>query len=350
MNKVWTLREQRREAPIGGRLLAVTAVLALLPLTACKVEWGGVQVSAGEPEFERPVAAEAPADTVAETMELALPGGPLLFHVRRLGAAGGARIEPVAELTAEGLRPVGPQRAEHADEYVARFTERFYGVDRAYTLFRSGSRVGTFYSRSPAVSGSGLCLRLMADGILELRPAADTMSEFYAWPTGVRTGADSVTTPAFRDDMRAMAQVLARQGVNERSLPGSWRFQAPADFRMLDIGEGRFGLAATFIVRDSLGPGSPPDSAGMAFLVADYSRAVGYFPLFFEASWYGRGQKRALRWIDAVDVTGDGTLEYLLQAFGDSGSWFEVVARADTAMAVAWSSRRPICEAQQPGR
>ena len=85
-------------------------------------------------------------------------------------------------------------------------------------------------------------------------------------------------------------------------------------------------------------------------LTADLLSGFFAFPLFFEASWYGPGQKRALRWIDAVDVTGDGTVEYLLQAFGDSGSWFEVVARADTAMAVVWSSRRPICEAQPPGR
>jgi hypothetical protein len=350
MNKVSTLWEQRRDGLIGSRWLAGLAVLVSLPLTACEVEWGGVQVKAGEPEFERPVAAEAPADTVAETTELALPGGPLLFHVRRSGAAGDARIEPVGELTAEGLTLVGPQRAEHAEEYVAGFNERFYGVDRAYTLFRAGSRVGTFYARSAAVSGSGLCVRLTAEGVLELRPSADTMSEFYAWPAGVRTGADSVTGPASRDDMRAMALVLARQGVNERSLPGAWRFQAPADFRALDIGEGRFGLAATFMVRDSLGSGSPSDSAGMAFLVADYSRAVGYFPLFFEAAWYAPGQKRALRWIDAVDVMGDGRAEYLLQAFCNSGSWVEVVARADTAMAVVWSSRRPICEAQSPTR
>ncbi|MGD8700067.1 MAG: hypothetical protein PVJ43_12295 [Gemmatimonadales bacterium] len=350
MNKVSTDRQQRCPVRIGRRLWVAVAVLASLPLTACKIEWGGVQVEAGEPEYERPVAAEATGDTVPEAVELGLPTGPVLFHVRRLSVTGDARIEPVAELTSEGLNPVGPQRAEHAEEYIAGFVDRFYEVDDAYTLFRGGSRAGTFYARAPAVSGSGVCLSLGAEGILELRPVADTMSEFFAWPAGARIGADSVPEPAYRDDMRAMAQVLARQGVSERGLPGSWRFQAPADFRALDVGEGQYGLAATFMVRDSLGSGSPPDSAGMAFVVADYSRAVGYFPLFFEASWYGPGQKRALRWVDALDLVGDSGVEYLLQGFGDSGSWFEVVAGDDTARAVIWSSRRPICEAQPPGR
>lgn len=348
MNKLSTLLEQRRR--LGHPAAFAVLVLATSALmTACEVEWGGVQVSAGEPAFERPVAVEPPGDTVPEAARLALPSGPLLFHVRRLGGGGEAVIEPVAELTAEGLRVVGPQRAEHSEEFVSWFVGHFYEADAAYTLFRSGSRVGTFYSRGPAVSGSGICVRLDGDGFVELRPAADTMSEFYAWPLGARTGTDSIAAPVFRDDMRAMAQVLARQGVNERGLPGSWRFGAPADFRALDVGEGRLGFAATFMVRDSLAPGSPPDSAGMVFLVADYSRAVGFFPLFFDASWYGPGQKRALRWIDRFDLDGDGQSEFLLKAYGDAGSWYEVVAGADADKAVIWSSRRPICEAQQPG-
>jgi hypothetical protein len=214
MNKVSTLREQRRAGLVGSRLLASSlSVLVSLLLTACKVEWGGVQVEAGEPHYERPAATEASGDTVSERLEVALPSGPLLFHVLREGVAGDATIEPVAELTSEGLKLVGPQRAEHADEYVSRFLDRYYGVDQAYVLFRAGSRVGTFYTRAPAVSGSGLCLRLSAEGIVELRPAADTMSEFYAWRAGTRSGADSIAAPAYRDDMRAMAQVLARQGV-----------------------------------------------------------------------------------------------------------------------------------------
>jgi len=350
MNKLSTLLLQRRARRFGPTAPVLVALAAASVVTACKVEWGGVQVEAGEPAFEKPVAAEEPLDTVPEEARLTLPSGPLLFHVRRVGALGAAVIEPVAEVTTEGLRLVGPRRAEDAEAFVSWFVDHFYGRDEAYTLFRTGSRVGTYYSRGSDVSGSGLCLRLGGEGVIELRPAADTMSEFYAWPAGTRSGTDSLSSPGYRDDMLAMAQVLVRQGVNERGLPGIWRIGAPADFRAVDVGEGSLGFAATFTVRDSLGTGSPPDSAGMAFLVADYSRAVGFFPLFFDASWYGPGQKRALRWIDRFDLLGDPRPEFLLRAFGDASSWYEVVARTDTAMAVVWSSRRPVCEAQPPGR
>jgi hypothetical protein len=305
-----------------------------------------MQVNVGEPVFERPVVAEAPEDTTSETMTVAMPSGPVLFHVQRADLAGNATIEPVGELSADGLRPVGPQRAEHAEEYVSRFVADYYEPDRAYTLFRDGNRVGTLRVRSSAVAGSGLCLQLRAEGIIELRAHADTMSEFHAWPAGTRTGPDSIAPPDLRDDMVAMSQVLARRSVTERRVGGTWRFQAPTEFRALRVGTGRYGFAATFMVRDVLASGSPTDSAGMAFLVADYNRTVGYFPLYVDVGWYGPGEKRALRWIDAADLLGDPEPEWLLQAFGDAGSWYEVVSRVDSTIAQVWSSRRPICEAR----
>ncbi len=346
MNKVSASLLQRHGHGCSRFLHAPVAAVVSLLVSGCDVQWGGVQVEVGEPEFERQVVAEAPEDTTTEAMTIAMPAGPVLFHVRRTDLAGNATIEPVGELSVDGLRPVGPQRAEHAEEYVSRFVADYYEPDRAYTLFRDGFRVGTLRVRSSAVSGSGLCLYLRAEGIIELRAPADTMSEFHAWPAGTRMGPDSIVSPDLRDDMVAMSQVLARRSVTERQVEGTWRFQAPTDFRALRIGSGRFGFAATFMVRDVLGSGSPTDSAGMAFLVADYNRAVGYFPIYVDVGWYGSGEKRALRWIDAADLLGDSEPEWLLQAFGDAGSWYEVVARVDTTMAQVWSSRRPICEAR----
>ncbi len=346
MNKVSASLLQRHVPGLSRIVQAPLAAVVPLLLAACDVQWGGVEVKVGESEFERQVVAQAPEDTTTEAMSLAMPGGPVLFHVQRTDPAGNATIEPVGELSADGLRPVGPQRAEHAEEYISRFVADYYGPDRAYTLFRDGFRVGTLRVRSSAVSGSGLCLQLRAEGIVELRPPADTMSEFHAWPAGTRMGPDSIAPPELRDDMMAMSQVLARRSVTERRVEGTWRFQAPTDFRALRVGTGRFGFAATFMVRDELGSGSPADSAGMAFLVADYDRAVGYFPIYVDVGWYGPGQKRALRWVDATDLIGDSEPEWLLQAFGDAGSWYEVVSRVDTNMAQVWSSRRPICEAR----
>jgi hypothetical protein len=114
--------------------------------------------------------------------------------------------------------------------------------------------------------------------------------------------------------------------------------------RALQIGDGALGFAATLAVRDSLGVGSPPDSAGAVFVVADYAPTLGYFPIYFDALWYAPGQKRALRWVDAADLVGDSSQEWLLQAYGDVGSWYELLGSRDTTMAMIWSSRRPLCE------
>lgn len=350
MNKSGGGWEQRsaRVGVISFVLRRVVVVIGLSVFWACEAQWGGVQVKVGEPEYERPSTQVMP-DTTVEVAPLALPTGPVVFHVRRLDAAGRAEIEPVAEVTPAGLEPVGPQRAEQAEAYVSRFNEAYYPADRAYTLFRDGARSGTFYVEAPRVSGSGLCLHLAAGGQLELRPRADTLSEFVAWPVGVRAASDGLTVPGYREDMTAMAQVLARRGVEELALGGAWRFARPADLRALAVGDGPFGFAATFTVGDSLTAGSPADSAGMVFVVADFSRSVGYFPLHLDAVWYGPGQKRVLRWIDSVNLLGDERSEWLLRAYGDGDSWYEVLAPSDTAVASSWSSRRPVCEVQQTG-
>jgi hypothetical protein len=320
----------------------------LVPLLAgCEVQWGGIDVEVREAEFAREDSGAVIADSLAEPALPELPSGPLLFHVRRTDAAGRATIEAVAELADAELKPLGPRLAEQAAEYISEFVTRYYRPDQAYTLFRGRTRVGTFYVRAPALRGSGLCPELRAEGQVELRPGADTLSEFHAWPPGTRSGEGGFELPVYRADMPAMAQVLARFGVRDNGIPGRWRFGPPADLRALQVGSGPRGFAATFMVADSLGPGSPRDSAGMAFVVADYAPARGYFPLYFDAEWYGPGQKRALHWIDAVDLVGDPGEEWLLRAYGDASSWYELVGQRDTARAVVWSSHRPVCEAQE---
>ncbi|UCC71752.1 MAG: hypothetical protein JSV86_15450 [Gemmatimonadota bacterium] len=336
----------------GGRrpslALGIIAALAALVFAGCDVEWGGISVELREPAIETADTSALP-DSVVETPPLALPSGPLLFHVRRTDELGRAGIEPVAELQEGELRPVGPLLAERAGEYVSDFIARYYQSDQAYTLFRGSTRVGTFYVGAPAVQGSGLCLELRARGRIELRPQADTLSEFLAWPPGVRTGADSLVVPDYRSDMVSLSQVLARLGVRDREIPGVWRFRAPTDLRAVQVGSGPRGFAASFTVGDALEAGPPPDSAGVLFIVADYDRSRGYFPLYFDAAWYGPGQKRALRWIDAADLLGDTAREWLLHAYGDADSWYELVAQRDTVRSVVWSSRRPVCEAEGPG-
>jgi hypothetical protein len=268
----------------------------------------------------------------------------VFFHVTRLNTTGQATIEPVAELAADELEAVGPRRAENAAAYAASFNARYYEVDQPYHLFRGSSRVGTLYVRASATSGSGLCLELRAIGLLELRPAADTLSEFLAWSAGMRIGSDSLAMPGYREDMQVLSQVLARRGLTERALPGDWRIGAPMDLRPVQVGGGPLGFAATFMIRDSLRAGPPPSSAGSVFLVADYSPARGFFPLYFDAAWYAPGQKRGLRWLDATDLLGDANDEWVVRAYGDTGAWYEVLAREGNRVAVRWSGRRPVCE------
>jgi len=286
------------------------------------------------------------ADT-ATLPPLVMPSGPLVFHVRRTSGVGDADMRAVAEVVEGGLEPVGPKLAERAQEYIDAFSERYLRPDRPYTLYRDGARVGTFWVRSSWVQGSGLCSTLGADGQIELRPRLDTLSEFLAWEPGVRQEREPFGPPEYRPNMAELAQVLAQRGISRVRATGSWRLRPPDDLRALNVGTGPVGFAATFMVGDSLAAVAPPDSAGMAFVVADFDPSSGYFPLFFSAEWYGPGGKRALRWLDAADLVGDSAREYVLRAYGDQESWYEVVGPQDGQREVLWSSRRPVCEARQ---
>ncbi len=326
----------------AGRRAAV--LMVTLALGGCdNVEWGGIDVSVREPEVER-VDTTVDADTVPEAPALRLPSGPVLFHVRRQDAAGTAVIEPIAELTAGGLNALGPLRPDRGAEYDSAFAVAFYPAESTYPLFRGPTRVGSFIVRESADPGSGACPALRARGWPELRPGADTLSEFLAWPAGTRSGRDTLETPGYRSEMRPLSRVLAQQVVRRARTPGNWRMRGPADLRAARVGDGRLGFAVTFMVGDELERGSPPDSAGTVFLVADHDPARGYFPLYAEAEWYGPGGKRALRWLDAVDLVGDDAPEWVVRAYGDLTRWYEVIGRPDTARAIIWSSRRQVCE------
>lgn len=328
----------------------LAGLVIALGLTGCdNVEWGGAEFSLTQPAPER-LASDTVADTVA-LPPVELPNGPVLFHVRRLDEAGRGWIQPVLELATAELRPVGPATAELDEAYADEFRQRYYNPGQAYTLVAGGARVGTFVVHAPADETGVLCREHRAEGHLELVPAATSLVEFLAWPPGAApdsTGLEGLEAPAFRTEMPEMARILGSRGVREAGLAGNWRLGAPVDLEPVLMGSGPRGFAATFMVGDSLALGSPVDSAGMIFMVADYDPSRGYFPLFFDAEWYGPEDKRALRWVAATDLVVDTSSEWLLQAYGGEVSWYEVVGMRDSERAVVWRSLRgPQCFSPQ---
>lgn len=325
----------------------LTLLLLLLLVAGCDaVQWEGFQVGVHRPEAPGREAAEAEAVEPVTPAAPVLPVGPVLFHVRRLDPAGRARIEAVAELGDRSLQALGPRRTDRTADYARSFTERYYVAGREYTLARAGARVGTFIVSAPLESGSGACLRLRAEGRVELWPAADTMSEFLGWSREVVVPTDTLATPRSRADMLELSGILADRLVRERGPAGRWRIRSPGYLRAVRVGQGELGFTATFVVGDSLATGPPPDSAGMVFLVADHSRATGYFPLYFDAVWYGPGGKRVLRWIDRAELLPAEGLEWVVRGHGDAATWYEVIGREEGERRVIWSGRDPVCEAR----
>lgn len=333
-----------RARPAFARV-ALAAALALA-VAGCDAEWGGASVRiVRAPEREQ---APEPADTLEPGIEpIRLPDGPVLFRVWRT-TDGRARAEAML-VAGTAFAEVGPAAPERWSEYARAFDSAYYAAGAELAVYRDGARVGTFRVEAPIVDSLGSCPALVAEGTIELSPAAVNVLEFVGAEEGRFPLGEGYRAPDLRPEARELAAVLAERLLRQRGWDDAWRPRQAQEVRAVWLGEGPPGFAATFLRGDSLAI-LPADSAAAAlFLVASYDRSLGYVPVHAEYQRYAEGEKRAPRWIDRFDADGDGQLEWILLAFGSRTRWYEVYDGSGSAWRRSWSGRQPLCEATPPG-
>lgn len=267
---------------------ALAAVAAAAALAGCDVEWGGASVRLEDP---------APRDTAADSAAAGggraepvpeLPRGPLLYVVG-LDSAGRARAAPAARLVGGRLHAID-WPSDPPDVYLERFGRAFQPPGAEVPLLAGGGRVGSLLLSDRRFPVEGACpptaggRALLPPGRRAPEYAFAVSPRDSAVPLGAAPPAGSTRR------MRVFAPILAERLLQEAGV--EQEFLA----RRVDLRPVRFpdadapGMAATFLIRDSLSTAPPPSGASTSlFFLARYEPAEGFVPVWSRVRQYDSG-------------------------------------------------------------
>jgi hypothetical protein len=307
-----------------GRALRGFAALIVIAVAACdNVRWGGADVTVVSPP---PRATVSPDAADIEETGARLPGGPVLYYVRR--AEEGTRLMPIAEIDGDSLMPLRP--GADPETYGTRFIADHMRQGSEFVLFSRGVRVGTLVVQSADMPQFATCPRVpQAFGALELAQGTEEIVEMLAL---ARIHAPQVTrrlaapTQPTRS-MQVIAPILAERVMRARRapLPGNWQ-RAMQQLLPFPYGTGdEMGFAATLLVGDTLGLGGNHEGHSTFFIGSP--QQVTFDTAYVAFASYPDTRKRAPRVVDYLDWTRSGNVELLLEVYSVDEKWFEAVGR-----------------------
>lgn len=310
-----TRREPRPAAAPARQLALLFVVLAPVWNQGCEADWGGAEFSVESPE-PTPAAGDTAAEAEAEPSLPPLPEGPLLYFVRT-DSSGRALAAPTARIGPDGgLRELALPEESLSDAWRRRFDSAFYGRDRELALHAASRRAGSVVfsgSRSPSPSCPPVGV-----GQTYVPPGAPVPEEAVAMPGGVWSAEPGAGVRAEAGDRsRLFAPILAERFLQERGVARPF-LASRADLAAVAFPESdRPGLAATYLIRDTLAPVSAStDSAVSLFYLASYDSAQGYVPRWVRMHRYGRqGGKRAYAYV--VSAAGPAGRVHFLRLFDE---------------------------------
>jgi hypothetical protein len=307
------------------RFLPGAALLILTALSACdNVRWGGAEV-----QFVPPPPAsgsETPRPDRQTFSDLGLPAGTVLFHVVK-AAGGGMQVIPVGEVSGDSLRTIRRPAGVAPQAYESRFREAVFSRAGDFTLFRRGAPVGTLTINGdgpvtacgvPTATGTGITVAAAADA-----------TEFLAFRKGLAPDVKGeYAPPPVTGSINTFASIVAERLVLQNGLPRprSWP-GARRDMQAIEVGGAATPeMAATYLVGDQLAQGAAEPDGWSVFYMASYESRSGYTPIYSEVHDYRREPKQAPRLVDYLNWNGRGAPDVLVQVYGPTESWYEVVS------------------------
>ena len=280
-------------------------MIAALLVGGCEVDWGGARIGLETPP-PRVTAADTgeAADPEAERLP-PLPARPLLYAVRA-GPGERPRVTPVAGLEAGVPAPFDwPEDPPPA--WRDRFTGRFLAPGTELPLFSSGRRLGSVILEEVDEPVNASCPGVAAARLL-LPPAAPVP----AWSFAHRATADSLL-PSYAPvgettrRMRTFGPILAERLLGEAGEDRPY-LARPAEIVPVPLaGDSVPAMAASYLIRDSLGAVPPPEqgSSSSLFFLARFAAGSGYVPVWSRVERYADAAgKEAFRHLDWLPMPG----------------------------------------------
>jgi hypothetical protein len=301
--------------------LRLLLAMIVIPAASCdNVGWGGASIAVVPPPAK--VKPATPTARAAPSTTTALPSGPVLYYVHRIGAS--ASMIPVGQVAGDSLDAIstGTDWAAFDSRYIARLLTSH----AEFTLLHHGLRVGTLILQRAVSAPEDVCPRLpVALGSIELAPAADSLQEFLAMAEPDARGLSTTAQPAMTRDMQLLGPILAERLLRARkaSLPGNWQFAMKQMFAFPLHDENRPAFSGSLLVHDELRTGG--DSTGYSLFFVAVPTTSGYDTAFARFVDYPTQGKQASRTIDFLDWNRDGQAELVLQDFSATQSWFSAV-------------------------
>ncbi len=271
----------------------------LLALGACDVEWAGGQIALEDPA---PPADTAVVEEAAAPRRIPLPREPHLLLVR-LDPDGTGRATPLAALTQlepPALAPVAMPAGEDPT-YRGRFDSLFLAPGTELDLLARGARLGSVVLGEPVGTGGDACA-----SVVRARALVLSGQDLPRWAFALRLGEARpfdpvrVGAPEATRSMSVAGPVLA-----ERLIGGDRAFLAQrVSLSPVGLtGDTIPGMAATYLIADSLAPGPPGENAVSLFFLARFEPTQGYVPLWTEVRRYdAQSEKEVFEYLDWLRV------------------------------------------------
>lgn len=212
------------------------------------------------------------------------------------------------------------------DAYESRFRDTVVPPGSQFDVFRRGALVGTFVVQSNGpITSCGVPTVL---GNTTVVAAATDDSDFIAFRKGLSpTARGEFLPPQITGPIRTYAAIVAERLILQAGLPRprSWA-GAQRDLQSIEVLPGGHPeMATTYLVGDELGVATPEAEGYSVFYIADYETRRGYMPVYSEVRDYRRVGKAAPRVIDYLNWDELEGPELLIQVFGRTESWYDVL-------------------------